>query len=218
MKSIFRLRTPIQSLKRFFFIYTKETPNPNSLKFFPAGKSVLEPGNTLDIPSPSDAYKSPLAKEIFRVDNVKGLFFSDDFITVTKTEEVDWEKLKPFIYDSISNFYSSGKEILPKDAQPAEDTRINEEDDEVVIAIKELLDTRIRPMVQDDGGDVVFKEFKEGILYLQLQGSCTSCPSSTVTLKGGIENMMMHYIPEVVSVENYDELEMERIMTEAKQE
>uniref|UniRef100_A0A2K6LL21 NFU1 iron-sulfur cluster scaffold homolog, mitochondrial n=1 Tax=Rhinopithecus bieti TaxID=61621 RepID=A0A2K6LL21_RHIBE len=144
---------------RYMFIQTQDTPNPNSLKFIP-GKPVLET-RTMDFPTPAAAFRSPLARQLFRIEGVKSVFFGPDFITVTKSEE----------------------------------------DDEVVAMIKELLDTRIRPTVQEDGGDVIYKGFEDGIVQLKLQGSCTSCPSSIITLKNGIQNMLQFYIPEVEGVE-----------------
>ncbi|XP_076244858.1 NFU1 iron-sulfur cluster scaffold homolog, mitochondrial [Calliopsis andreniformis] len=185
--------------KRTMFIQTQDTPNPNSLKFLP-GVKVLEPGQTKDFPNATEAYCSPLAKMLFRIDGVKSVFFGPDFITVTKMDEdVEWKLLKPEIFAVIMDFFSSGLPVLNED-QPAADTQINEEDDEIVQMIKELLDTRIRPTVQEDGGDIVFMGFEEGIVKLKMQGSCTSCPSSVVTLRNGVQNMMQFYIPEVLGV------------------
>ncbi|XP_076755637.1 NFU1 iron-sulfur cluster scaffold homolog, mitochondrial [Xylocopa sonorina] len=185
--------------KRTMFIQTQDTPNPNSLKFLP-GVQVLEQGQTKDFPNATDAYCSPLAKMLFRIDGVKSIFFGPDFITVTKVDEdVEWKVLKPEIFAIIMDFFASGLPVLT-DEQPAADTQISEDDSEVVQMIKELLDTRIRPTVQEDGGDIVFMGFEEGIVKLKMQGSCTSCPSSVVTLKNGVQNMMQFYIPEVLGV------------------
>ncbi|KAM5169994.1 NFU1 iron-sulfur cluster scaffold homolog, mitochondrial [Mantella aurantiaca] len=184
---------------RSMFIQTQDTPNPNSVKFIP-GRAVLE-ARTMDFPSPASAYCSPLARHLFRVEGVKGVFFGPDFITITKaSEETDWNLIKPDIYATIMDFFSSGLPVVTEDA-PRSETAALEEDDEVVSMIKELLDTRIRPTVQEDGGDVLYRGFQDGIVQLKLQGSCTSCPSSIITLKSGIQNMLQFYIPEVEGVE-----------------
>lgn len=189
---------------RTMFIQTQDTPNPNSLKFLP-GVKVLESGQTMDFPNIGDAQCSPLAKMIFRIDGVKSVFFGPEFITVTKKDDdVDWRILKPDIFATIMDFFASGLPVII-DAKPSGDTQINEDDDEIVQMIKELLDTRIRPTVQEDGGDVLFVDFKDGIVRLKMQGSCSSCPSSIVTLKNGVQNMMQFYIPEVVAVEQIDD-------------
>lgn len=165
---------------------------------------VLESG-TVNFTSAHSAYCSPLARNLFRIDGVTGVMFGPDFITVTKTDdEVDWPVLKPDIFASIMDFFASNVPILTED-QPASDTAIDADDDETVAMIKELLDTRIRPTVQEDGGDIIFKGFQEGIVKLKLQGACSSCPSSIVTLKNGIENMMQFYVPEVVAVEQVED-------------
>nr|XP_034179892.1 NFU1 iron-sulfur cluster scaffold homolog, mitochondrial-like [Osmia lignaria] len=185
--------------KRQMFIQTQDTPNPNSLKFLP-GVKVLESGQTKDFPNVSDAYCSPLAKMLFRIEGVKSIFFGPDFITVTKVDEdVEWKLLKPEVFAVIMDFFASGLPVL-NDEQPATDTQISEDDSEIVQMIKELLDTRIRPTVQEDGGDIVFVGFEEGIVKLKMQGSCTGCPSSVVTLRNGVQNMMQFYIPEVLGV------------------
>uniref|UniRef100_V9L7K7 NFU1 iron-sulfur cluster scaffold homolog, mitochondrial n=1 Tax=Callorhinchus milii TaxID=7868 RepID=V9L7K7_CALMI len=184
---------------RSIFIQTQDTPNPNSLKFIP-GRTVLESG-TMDFSAPSTAFCSPLARQLFRIDGVKAVFFGPDFITITKADvNVEWKLLRPDIYATIMDFFSSGLPVLTDEA-PRTDTAASDDDDEVVAMIKELLDTRIRPTVQEDGGDIIFKGFEDGIVKLKLQGSCTSCPSSVITLKSGIENMLQFYIPEVDGVE-----------------
>lgn len=193
------------------FIQTQDTPNPDSLKFLP-GKQVLEKGDTRDFPTQSSAMTSPLAKLLFRIEGVKGVFFAHDFITVTKIEDADWKLLKPEIFAIIMDFFASGLPIV-HETKPSDDTEIKEDDDEVVMMIKELLDTRIRPTVQEDGGDIVFKGFEDGIVKLKLQGSCTSCPSSIVTLKNGVQNMLQFYIPEVVSVEQVKDEQDEVVET-----
>ncbi|RWS09326.1 NFU1 iron-sulfur cluster scaffold-like protein [Dinothrombium tinctorium] len=181
------------------FVQTQETPNPNSIKFLP-GVQVLESG-TIDFPNAmSAAHKSPLARALFRIEGVKSVFFGPDFITITKADDdVEWRLLKPEIFAVIVDFFSSGLPILQESVQ-SEDTKIEESDDETVQMIKELLETRIRPTVQEDGGDVLYRGFENGVVKLKLQGSCTSCPSSTVTLKNGIQNMLQFYIPEVQGV------------------
>ncbi|XP_042636780.1 NFU1 iron-sulfur cluster scaffold homolog, mitochondrial [Orycteropus afer afer] len=145
-------------------------------------------------------FSLPATLQLFRIEGVKSVFFGPDFITVTKeSEELDWNLLKPDIYATIMDFFASGLPLITEETSSGEAG--SEEDDEVVAMIKELLDTRIRPTVQEDGGDVIFKGFEDGIVQLKLQGSCTSCPSSIITLKNGIQNMLQFYIPEVEGVE-----------------
>lgn len=189
---------------RTMFIQTQDTPNPNSLKFIP-GVPVLE-NSTMDFPTARNAHGSPLARNLFRIDGVQRVFFGPDFITITKTDDdsVEWQVLKAEIYAVIMDFFASGLPILTDEKPPA-DTEIEDDDDEVVALIKELLDTRIRPTVQEDGGDIVFMGFENGILKLKMQGACTSCPSSIVTLKNGVQNMMQFYIPEVLEVEQVED-------------
>jgi Fe-S cluster biogenesis protein NfuA len=193
---------------RSIFLQTMDTPNPASQKFY-TGETILDTEKTngvttMNFSSPLAAYNSPLAKAIFKVDGVRGVFLGKDFITVTiDIDQYEWSDMTSSIFNAIHNFYESGRPIVILDAQPNQDTLPQEEDDEVIIAIKEILETRIRPMVQEDGGDVVFIKLEDGVVYLQLQGSCTSCPSSTATLKHGIENMLMHYVPEVEEVRQY---------------
>ncbi|NXI96298.1 NFU1 protein, partial [Psophia crepitans] len=184
---------------RCMFIQTQDTPNPNSLKFIP-GREVLE-SRTMEFSTPAAAFCSPLARQLFKIEGVKSVFFGPDFITITKeSEDLDWNLLKPDIYATIMDFFASGLPVVTDEA-PRTDTAASEEDDEVVLMIKELLDTRIRPTVQEDGGDVIYKGFEDGIVQLKLQGACTSCPSSIITLKNGIQNMLQFYIPEVEGVE-----------------
>ncbi|XP_072050463.1 NFU1 iron-sulfur cluster scaffold homolog, mitochondrial-like [Amphiura filiformis] len=189
---------------RSMFIQTQDTPNPNSLKFIP-GVEVL-PSGTMDFPSARNAHASPLARSLFRIDGIKAVFYGLDFITVTKVDDdtVDWAVLKPEIYATIMDFFAAGLPILT-DEQPAPDTEIYDDDDETVAMIKELLDTRIRPTVQEDGGDIVFMGFEDGVVKLKMQGACTSCPSSIVTLKNGVQNMLQFYVPEVESVEQVED-------------
>jgi len=197
----------LQSPKRNLFIQTQETPNPSSLKFLP-GRTVLEGGGTFDVPSIAAAKGSPLAKLLFRIDGVKAVFFGGDFITVTKYDDegVEWKVMKPEIFATVMDFFNSGLPVVHEGAEISGDTEIYDDDDDTVQMIKELLDTRIRPTVQEDGGDIVYMGFEDGVVKLKMQGSCTSCPSSIVTLKNGVQNMLQFYIPEVVSVEQiFDE-------------
>lgn len=179
------------------FIETEQTPNPATLKFLP-GEIVMASG-TADFPQPDAATgKSPLAEGVFEVPGVTGVFLGRDFVTVTKAEAEEWQGLKPRILAAIMMHFKSGQPAVIAGAQEA--TGNGEEDSEVVSQIKELIDTRVRPAVAQDGGDIVFQGFDEGIVYLTMQGACAGCPSSTATLKMGIENMLKHYIPEVVEV------------------
>nr|CAG4636359.1 EOG090X0A0R [Eubosmina coregoni] len=190
------------------FIQTQETPNPNSLKFLP-GVQVLD-SKTMDFPTASSAFCSPLAKLLFRIEGVKSVFLGPDFITITKIDDdTEWSTIKAEVFATVMDFFTSGLPVVNEDAQANEDTIPDEDDDETVLMIKELLDTRIRPTVQEDGGDIIFKSFKDGIVYLKMQGSCTSCPSSMVTLKNGVQNMLQFYIPEVVAVEQIKEDELD---------
>ncbi|VDP16385.1 unnamed protein product [Schistosoma margrebowiei] len=190
------LTTPCNFLSgiRKLFIQVQETPNPNSLKYFP-GKPVLGSG-TRDFPSCTQSTSSPLARQLFRIEGVERVFFGPDFITITKNDDFEWAVIKPDVYATIMDFYSSGQPVVNKTC---------DEEDETVLMIKELLDTRIRPTVQEDGGDIIFKDFKDGIVRLKLQGSCSSCPSSVVTLKNGVQNMLQFYIPDVLGVEQVED-------------
>ncbi|XP_036676055.1 NFU1 iron-sulfur cluster scaffold homolog, mitochondrial [Drosophila suzukii] len=185
--------------RRSMFIQTQDTPNPDSLKFLP-GVDVLGKGNTYDFPNGTTAHSSPLAKLLFRVEGVRGVFFGADFVTISKQEGAEWSLIKPEVFAVIMDFFASGLPVL-QNAEPNADTEILEDDDETVMMIKELLDTRIRPTVQEDGGDIVFMGYEGGVVKLKMQGSCSSCPSSIVTLKNGVQNMLQFYIPEVESVE-----------------
>lgn len=193
---------------RTMFVQTQDTPNPNSLKFLP-GRTVLDSG-TMNFAGPRDAFSSPLARQLFRIDGVKSVFFGPDFITITKADvEMEWKVIKPDVFAAIMDFFTSGLPVVNEDSKPSPDTAPSDDDDEVVAMIKELLDTRIRPTVQEDGGDVVYRGFEDGVVKLKLQGSCTSCPSSIVTLKNGIQNMLQFYVPEVDSVEQVKDDEEE---------
>lgn len=180
------------------FIQTESTPNPATLKFLP-GQTVLEAG-TADFPTSETAGKSPLATRLFNVDGVTGVFFGTDFVTVTKSEGTAWDVIKPAILGAIMEHFQSGQLVMEGGGAASGHAEHDGEDSEIVSQIKELLDTRVRPAVAQDGGDIVFHGFERGIVYLHMQGACAGCPSSTLTLKMGIENLLRHYIPEVVEV------------------
>ncbi|KAG8184307.1 hypothetical protein JTE90_008991 [Oedothorax gibbosus] len=192
------------NIRRSLFIQTQETPNPNSLKFLP-GIPVLESG-TFDVPNRKEAKKSPLARQLFQIEGVSAVFFGPDFITVSKADDdIEWKVLKPQIFAAVMDFFATGLPVLSNEEKSQDTLDPNAEDDETVLMIKELLETRIRPVVQEDGGDIIYMGFEDGIVKLQMQGACTSCPSSVVTLKNGVENMLQFYIPEVKGVEqNYE--------------
>ena len=181
------------------FIQTEVTPNPATLKFLP-GRPVLE-GGTLDMQSKDAAVQSPLAIRLFDVANVGGVFFGSDFISVTKTGG-DWQQMKPAILGVIMEHYMSGTPLLADNVQPAAaaDEFFDAKDAETVATIKDLIETRVRPAVAGDGGDITFRGYKEGIVYLNMKGACSGCPSSTATLRHGIQNLLKHYVPEVVEV------------------
>ncbi|HVC52704.1 MAG TPA: NifU family protein [Stellaceae bacterium] len=178
------------------FIQTEQTPNPATLKFLP-GCSVMASG-TANFTTPEAARRSPLAERLFGLEQVTGIFLGADFITVTKGGDTDWYQLKPAVLAVIMEHFTAGRPVI--DAASVGEAVSDEEDDEIVSQIKELLETRVRPAVAQDGGDIIFEDFTDGIVYLHMQGSCSGCPSSTATLKAGIENMLRHYIPEVVEV------------------
>ena len=181
------------------FIQTESTPNPATLKFLP-GQTVLDMG-TADFPSAEAAEKSPLAKRVFAATGVTGVFFGNDFVTVTKNESQEWDHIKPAILGAIMEHYQSGQPVMAGDHQMASGHADHDgEDGGVVDQIKELLDTRVRPAVAQDGGDITFHGFDRGVVYLHMQGACAGCPSATLTLKMGIENLLRHYIPEVTEV------------------
>jgi Fe-S cluster biogenesis protein NfuA len=180
------------------FIETEATPNPATLKFLP-GCDVLGAG-TADFAAAEVAARSPLATALFGLPGVARVFLGGDFISVTKTDAMSWQGLKPQVLGAIMEHFVSGRPVLEGDAT-AEAEDVAPEDAEIVAQIKELLDTRVRPAVAGDGGDIVFRGYRDGVVRLHMQGSCSGCPSSTATLKHGIENMLRHYVPEVVAVE-----------------
>jgi len=178
------------------FIQTEKTPNPATLKFLP-GVAVM-PTGTANFTDPQTASRSPLAERLFTLPEVTGVFLGTDFITVTKAGDSDWFHLKPAVLGAIMEHFTTGQPVVTGTEEVA--AAADSEDDEIVSAIKELLETRVRPAVAQDGGDIIFEDFSDGIVYLHMQGSCSGCPSSTATLKAGIENMLRHYIPEVLEV------------------
>lgn len=185
------------------FIQTESTPNEDSLKFLP-GQQVMGTGS-VEFTSTSSAFSSPLALRLMGISGVKGVFFGPDFVTVSKVSDEPWNVIKPEVYSTLMEFFTSKQPLFRSEEERrsmgSEDTRILETDDETVAMIKELLETRVRPAIMEDGGDIEYKGFEDGVVKLKLKGSCRGCDSSAVTLKNGIENMMKHYIPEVKSVE-----------------
>ena len=180
------------------FIQTEQTPNPASLKFLP-GCEVMVRG-TAEFKNPGEAQPSPLAERLFKIPGVAGVFLSGDYVTVTKAGDFDWSLLKPQILGALMEHFTTGQKVmLNEDAAHA--SSVSADDDEIVKQIKELIDTRIRPIVAQDGGDIVFSSFEDGIVYLHMRGACAGCPSSSATLKAGVEQMMRHYVPEVTRVE-----------------
>ena len=186
-------------------IHTETTPNPATLKFLP-GQRVMETGNR-DFAAPEDAEASPLAEAIFSTGEVEGVFFGRDFISVTAAPGVEWKQLKPQILSVLLDHFASGAPLFKPAAAgaisvaPDEDFGDDPEDAEIVAQIRELIETRVRPAVAQDGGDIVYRGFQKGTVYLALHGACSGCPSSTMTLKQGIESLLKHYVPEVESVE-----------------
>jgi Fe-S cluster biogenesis protein NfuA len=182
------------------FIQTELTPNPATLKFIP-GKTVLGDG-TVDFRDKSEAATSPLAQRLFGVDGVAGVFLGSDFISVTKSEADEWQHIKPAILGAIMEHFMSGAPVIADGEGTGEE--VNEDydakDEDTVKTIKELLDTRVRPAVANDGGDIMFRGFKDGVVFLHMRGACSGCPSSTATLRHGIENLLKHFCPDVQEV------------------
>jgi Fe-S cluster biogenesis protein NfuA len=179
------------------FIQTETTPNPNTLKFLPG--SEIMPEGTADFADKEQALRSPLAAKLFEIDGVSRVFLGSDFVTVAKLDETDWSGLKPQVLAAIMDHLTSGAAIIADGAAASES---GEGDSDVVSQIKELIETRVRPQVAADGGDIIFQSFEDGVVYLHMQGSCAGCPSSTATLKQGIETMLKYYVPEVQAVES----------------
>ena len=182
------------------FIQTEATPNPATLKFLP-GRPVLETG-TLDMPNREAAAQSPLAARLFDVPNIGGVFFGSDFIAVTKTAG-EWQQIKPAVLGAIMEHFMTGAALLAGGAQASAesgDEFFDAKDADTVATIKDLIETRVRPAVAGDGGDITFKGYKEGVVYLAMKGACSGCPSSTATLQHGIQNLLKHFVPDVVEV------------------
>jgi len=180
------------------FIETEVTPNPDTLKFLP-GKVLMESG-TANFPNIETSENSPLAQAMFAFDGVNGVFVGYDFVTITKATEMDWETVKPLVLAALMQFFASGAPIVVGSAGGELFVEEDEADSEIIEQIKTLLDEKVRPAVAGDGGDIIYHGFKEGVVYLQMQGACAGCPSSTITLKHGIENLLKYYVPEVVDV------------------
>lgn len=183
------------------FIETEGTPNPATLKFLP-GRDVMGAG-TADFATPEAATRSPLAAALFALPGVARVFLGGDFVTVTKADGAEWHSLKPQVLGALMEHFVAGRPVIEGEGDEAEED-VAPEDREIVDQIKELLDTRVRPAVAGDGGDIVFRGYREGVVRLHMQGACSGCPSSRATLKHGIENMLRHYVPEVVAVEQVD--------------
>jgi Fe-S cluster biogenesis protein NfuA len=187
-------------------IQTESTPNPATLKFLP-GRTVMSEG-TRDFATPGEAEASPLAEALFSLDDVAGVFFGRDFIAVTAADDGDWSALKPHVLTVLLDHFSSGAPLFragtAADIAVAADDAEYDDDPEtadIVAQIRELIDTRVRPAVAQDGGDIVYRGFRDGTVYLAMHGACSGCPSSTATLKQGIEGLLKHYVPEVEAVE-----------------
>jgi Fe-S cluster biogenesis protein NfuA len=178
------------------FIQTEPTPNPASLKFLP-GRDVLGDG-TAQFGDPAAAARSPLAARLFRIEGVAAVFLGSDFISVSKADGADWQVVKPMVLGAIMDHFTAGEPILTAESIGEAETVA---DSPIASQIKELLDTRVRPAVAQDGGDIIFHDFRDGVVYLHMRGACHGCPSSTATLKHGIENLLRYYVPEVEAVE-----------------
>jgi Fe-S cluster biogenesis protein NfuA len=181
------------------FIQTEATPNPATLKFLP-GRVLLESG-TIDLRDRDEAAKSPLAERLFDIGGVSGVFYGSDFIAVTK-DAGEWQQLKPMILGAIMEHFMSGAPLLAEGnaEESDEDEFFDAADTETVATIKELIETRVRPAVANDGGDITFRGFKDGVVYLHMKGACSGCPSSTATLRHGIQNLLRHFVPDVTEV------------------
>lgn len=183
------------------FIQTETTPNPNTLKFIP-GVEVMAHGTATFNELAAAQQKSPLAAALLLLKGVEGVFFGADFITVTKAEQDDWQVIKTPVLSVIMEHFVAGKPVLAEGAATTKtDEDYSEEDAELVGQIRELIESRVRPAVAQDGGDIIFRGFRDGVVKLELYGACSGCPSSRITLKNGIENMLKYYVPEVTSVE-----------------
>lgn len=198
---------------RSIYIQTASTPNEDALKFLPSQQLLGPNSQTIELLTEKDAVISPLAEKLFKVPGVRGILLGPDFVTVEKDAELNWAQLKPDIHSLISEHLTSGQPILNTEVRSASDTAYDENDSEAVSMIKELIETRIRPAIQEDGGDIQFRGFENGIVKLKLQGACRSCDSSSMTLKNGIESMLKHYVEEVTGTEQVMD-EEERVSKE----
>jgi len=201
-------RSGVVSVVRSVFIQVEKTPNPSSLKFLPSqpvlSGEVGENSSGFHFSrSETDYLRSPLAKKLLSIEHVSSVFVGKDFVTISKTGEGAWATIKPFVFSHIMDWYAEGSAAVEDEARTS-DTTILDDDSEVVAMIKELIEVRIRPAVQEDGGDLIYRGFDDatGLVSVELAGSCVGCPSSSVTLRNGVENMLMHYIPEVKGIEN----------------
>lgn len=196
--------TYLQAPRRGMFIQTQTTPNAHAVMFMPGREVLPAEAGSVDFPNLRAAAVSPLARNLFAVDGVEGVFFGNDFVTVTKDDAVDWTVVRPEVFEVIMEFFTDGTQpvISEGSIEFHSDTAISEDDGEVVAMIKELLETRVKPAVAEDGGSILFRGFdpEDGIVSLELQGACSTCSSSSITLKSGVENMLRHYIPEVKGV------------------
>ncbi|MGI9366498.1 MAG: NifU family protein [Rhizobiaceae bacterium] len=186
------------------FIQTEATPNPATLKFLP-GETVVQNGPFEFVSAEEAVGKSPLAEQLFSIPAVAGVFFGFDFVTITKSEDADWQHVKPAVLGVIMEHYMSGIPVMAPDQSAMEASGgegfVEEGSEEIVSTIKELLETRVRPAVAQDGGDITFHGFRDGRVFLKMRGACAGCPSSTATLQHGIQNLLKHFIPEVEAVE-----------------
>lgn len=205
---------------RNLFIQTMETPNEQALKFLPS-MQIMKENETREFLSGRQAANSPLALKLFSIDGIKSIMFGSNFITIEKTsDDLHWSLLKPEIFSVLTEFLNNGIPIINEETELTEDMEISEDDDEIVSMIKELIFTRIRPAIQDDGGDIEFVRFAEadGTVYLRLKGACRSCDSSSVTLKNGIESMLKHYVEEVTTVEQVNDEDTTEFVEEFKKD
>ena len=182
------------------FIQTEQTPNPLTLKFLP-GRAVM-PSGTANFADVSEAGNSPLAQSLFAIEGILGVFLGSDFITISKDPSTEWDVMKPLILGVIMEHFQSNRPVIEGGDEEA--VALTGDEDGIVGQIKELIDTRVRPAVAQDGGDIIYKGFEDGVVYLHMQGACAGCPSSTMTLKHGIENMLRHYVPEVQEVRSVE--------------